>query len=139
MKWENCLVLSLLMKWDVLTYLFTPFVDNGVIIIWRNMIAISRFHSLSFFVELCWIAFKTLQTETGKKLKRNCNCCIQFSSLRNCQNKISLIVLTLYAVVCWKIIKFFITRLHLCAWKIFFCRYLQLSAPNAFHINLVQA
>lgn len=41
---EHCLALSLLMKWDVLTHLFTPFVDNGVIIISRNMIAISRSH-----------------------------------------------------------------------------------------------
>lgn len=58
------------------------------------MIAISRFQkmfsscfpSLSplrfFCVELCWIAFETLQTETGKKLKRNCSCSIQFSFLK---------------------------------------------------------
>ena len=59
----------------------------------RNMIAISRFLKCfllaslhfppSFFcVELCWIAFETLQTETGKKLKRNCSCSIQFSFLK---------------------------------------------------------
>lgn len=91
----------------------------------RNMIAISCFPRAkeNISLELCWIAFETLQTETGKKLKRNCNCSIQFSFLKTV-TKIAL--RTLYAIVCWEIIKFSfyhtrkkkrVTNAHWCVWS----------------------
>lgn len=77
MKWENCLGIIIINEVRCADISFhSAVVDNGVIIIFEKHdsnfsrvpgVKLFRTHSARFvFVELCGIAFETLQTETGR-------------------------------------------------------------------------